>query len=309
MRVIGGIILILVITISCNISNRVTPPDFYFDGKDLVMGEAIYNGDTKKIEELLSSGGYNVNARGNLEKGSFYPMRFTYLHYAVRTGDIKVVEKLLSLGADIDEISIDTEGVMYNNIYTACDKKDKKMIELLIKHGVNLNHKFKESPISALLMGDNQKELIDLLLNSGADINHQSFISGDTPLATAYVVYKLDYVNYFLDKGADPLLMDSNGDNLAIRIQDDIKEGRLTDQGLEKITELKQRLIKEYGVVFPVKDGFIEGRGMQIARYKALSEEDKAFLDDDFAKRMQEKEAGLEKVKEKERKAEMAKEK
>lgn len=292
-----------------NISNRVTPPDFYFDGKDLVMGEAIYKGDIKKIEALLSSGEYNVNDRGNLEKGSFYPMRFTYLHYAVRTGDTKVVEKLLSMGADIDAISIDTEGIMYNNIYTACDKKDKKMIELLIKHGVNLNHKFKESPISALLMGDNQKELIDLLLNSGADINHQSFISGDTPLATAYVVYKLDYVNYFLDKGADPLLMDSNGNNLAIRIQDDIEEGRLTDNGLQKLSELKQRLIKEYGVVFPVKDGFIEGLSMRIERYKALSEEDKAFLGEKIASRIQELEEDLEEVKEKERKAEQNKEK
>ena len=282
-------------------TKKENPPEKFFKVNDLKMATAIYNNDTVAIENLVKKENFDVNGRGAVIIPDYSPtdtVRYTYLNYAVVVGAIPASRTLLKLGADIDLPCINGGG--YDaNINSACSTRNKEMVELLIANKEDLNPKFGESPINDLLIGDTDKNLIDLLLKNGANINYQSYVGGGTAMSTALGLGKFDDVNYFLDKGADPLLLDANGNNLASLIQDEINEGRLSGYGLQEYNKLKERLIKEFHIQFPLKTDkkkeWQKGRAIAIARYENLSQADKDFLGKDEAERKKKWKDGLEK--------------
>lgn len=281
---------------------RDSPPEDYFESEDLRMGQAVYNGDIKTIELLIKNEHFNINKRGNKlpTTDAENPVRYTYLGYAVRIGEVKAAEKLLELGANPGLINHEGDGGggYLSNINLACNIKNKKMIRLLVRYKENLNPTLCGSPIDDLITGDVDKDMIDLLLANGADINHQEYIGGGTAIFTALGLGKFEYVHYFLDKGADPLALDSHGNSLASLVQDEINEGRLSDYGLKEYNKVKERLINEFHIKFPVENGFAKGRAMAIARYENLSQADKDFLGQDEVERIKEWKEGLEHYKE-----------
>lgn len=291
-----SLLFLLMIMISCmntkqeKSKNNNLPEDF-FSGKDLEMGKAIHSGDSEKIGRLLQDEKYNPNSRGNV-KSEGRLQRWTYLGYSILVGEIKSSEKLLQLGADVNIVSLDGAGVV-TNIGQACSLKNSEMIELLLKYKVNLNPPLSGSPLHELLISDAPKHMLELLISKGADINHQDYISGDTVSITALGLGKFDLVNYFLDKGADPFVTDSSGNSLVSLVQNEIEEGRLNDFGLKEYTKLKDRLINEFYVKFPVKDEFRKGREQRISRYESLSLENKELLGEAELKRVESFKEGL----------------
>ena len=268
------------------------PPEMYFEGKDLRMAQAIYKEDVKTIEYLIKQEHYDVNGRGSIIDTAWSPnpIRYTYLNYAVMTGKIKSVEKLLALRADINLTADEQGGGAYNaNINIACYNDNKEMIRLLVRYKENLNPELSESPINTLLRNGNvDRSMIDLLLQNGADINHKEYFSGDMPILTAIAIGKYDYVNYFLDKGANPVASDYNGTTLAWSLQHDIWMGTLTDQGLKETLKIKDRLINQFHIKFPVKAEIKKAIEENIQRYESLSQADKELLGEVEGKRIEE---------------------
>ncbi len=264
------------------------PPEKFFKGNDLKMATAIYNNDTVAIENLVKKENFDVNGRGAViipDYSTTDTVRYTYLNYAVVVGAIPASRTLLRLGADIDQPCIN--GGSYDaNINSACSTRNKEMIQLLIENKANLNPKFGESPINDLLIGDVDKELIDLLLTNGANLNHQTYIGGGTVVSTALGLGKFDYVNYFLDKGADPAVIEYSGSSLPLEVQSELAEGRLSDYGLKEYNNLKERLITQYHIKFPIKREYRKGQEECIKRYEHLSQTDKDFLGKGEAERI-----------------------
>ncbi|AHF17993.1 ankyrin repeat domain-containing protein [Niabella soli] len=264
------------------------PPEKFFKGEDLKMATAIYKNDNQTIENLVKQEHFNVNGRGSVIIPSYSPtdtVRYTYLNYAVVIGALPAAEKLLQLGADVNLVAVNGGG--YNaNINMACSNRNKEMIRLLIQSKENLNPEFCDSPINDLLIGNADKSLIDLLLNSGANINYQSYVGGGVAVSTALNLDKFDFVNYFLDKGADPSINEYSGTSLALEIQSELAEGRLAANGLKEYTQLKERLINQFHIKFPVKREYRKGQEACIKRYENLSQADKDFLGKDEAERI-----------------------
>lgn len=169
----------------------------------------------------------------------------------------------------------------------ACTSKNKDMINLLFKYKVNLNPPLSSSPFDALLIGDTDRNLFDLLLTNGADVNHKEYIGGGGPLIAALYVEKVEYMNYFLDKGADPSQINYVGNSFAYMIQSELDEGRLVGQSLKDYQKIKDRLVNEFNVKFPLKNEYRRGLEQSIQRYESLSAEDKKLLGNDEVERIE----------------------
>ena len=261
-------------------------PEEFFEGKDLLMAKAIYAADLSEIERLIKVEDFDPNTRGSHLKSKYSekPAEYTYLGYSILVGDIAATEKLLTLGADVNSVSLD-KGV-YTNIGMACTNKNKDMINLLLKYKVNLNPPLSSSPFDALLIGDTDRSLFDLLIANGADVNHKEYIGGGGPLIAALYVEKVEYMNYFLDKGADPTQINYLGSSFAYMIQSELDEGRLVGKSLADYQKIKERLVNEFHVKFPLKNEYRKGLEESIQRYNSLSKEEKDLLGNDEVERM-----------------------
>lgn len=251
-------------------NRKVNPPENLFEGKELKVAQAIYNGDIKEIEHLIKE--ENIDPNVIDPKGEI-----TFLYYAIMMEDLQVMQKLLELGADPDlpspnHLRIGTP------IAAASQRHNIKMLDLLFEYKVNPNPELGKLPIDVALMGDNEKETIDYLIDKGADVNLQGYIDGYTVVQTALSVGKINFINYFLDKGANPLLIDSDGRTFAYDVQEEINEGRLTKSALKEFNKIKKRLVKEFNVEFPVEQNKRKGMEFRIQHYENLSDKSKLIL-------------------------------
>lgn len=258
------------------ISKNTPPPQEFFQGKDLIMGKAIAESNITEIERLITRENYDVNARGHVTSHGRV-QQFTYLNYAVLIRNVKSAEKLLQLNADVNLIALDGGGQL-GNMNIASGGKNRSLMELLLKYKVNLNNPLAESPVNPLLIGDSDKSLITLLIKNGADLNHQNYIDGSTPLFTALSIGKFEYVNYFLDQGANPLLLDSSGNSVAYLVQKEIEEGSLSDSGLKEYSKLLNRFKNELRIQFPLNRNNRKSLEQSISRYENLTKEEKDLL-------------------------------
>ncbi len=265
-------------------SNDAYPPENYFAGRNLIMGRAIAEEDTDEITRLVEEEGYDPSMRetspGITRRGGLYEN--TYLNYAVSAGKIKSATTLLELGADVDAlIFVGLRGIGFSNMNMAVRKPDREMIDLLLQYHINLNNPLAASPLHDLLMNEiYDTALYDLLIAHGADVNHPSYISGETPLQTAYNIKNMKMFHYLLGKGANPTQVDLWGHSVASSIQEDIKEHSTPNPSefLDDILKRKELLANEYGVQFPVRVSTRRGFAERIARYDGLSQENRAML-------------------------------
>ena len=244
----------------------------YFQGKNVSMAEAIFNEDTDKITRLIKQEGYYVNTRDSIERG-VWTYQWTYLNYAVTKGKRKSVKTLLDLGADVDKLLFIGSG--HSNLNLAASHCDKAMIEMLLEHNIKMDHIIASSPLDDLLVNDCYSEqLFDLLIKYGADVNHPEYISGSTPLMTAYAINSYDAIDYLLSKGAEPMQIDTFGNSFASLLQKNIDDGKR----LETAQKYKQHMIKDYGIQYPVEVSYRKGIEQSIKRFENATAREKKFL-------------------------------
>lgn len=271
------LLLLTVLVIGCSNMNthknyREAHIEKYFQGDNVNMAEAIFNEDTDEITRLVKQEGYDVNTRDNIERG-VWTYQWTYLNYAVTKGKRKSVKALLNLGADIDALLL--IGSAHSNLNIAAGHCDQAMIKLLLDYNVKMDHIIASSPLDDLMVNDcYSEELFDLLIEHGTDVNHPEYISGTNPLMTAYAINEHDAIDYLLSRGADPLQIDTFGNSFASLLQRNIDDGKRLDTA----QKYKQRLIKDYGIQYPVEVSYRKGIEQSIRRYENTTAREKQFL-------------------------------
>lgn len=118
------------------------------------------------------------------------------------------------------------------------------------------------------------EQLFDLVIKRGADINHPEYISGSTPLMTAYAIHSYDAIDYLLSKGAEPMQIDTFGNSFASLLQKNIDDGKR----LETAQKYKQHMIKDYGIQYPVEVSYRKGIEQSIKRFENATAREKKFL-------------------------------
>lgn len=130
------------------------------------------------------------------------------LHYAVINGNVETLEALLE---HKDKFNIDLEDKRcWRPLYIALDTKKYDMIETLLKAGAKDNYEHGGYLLKDAILNSDTK-LLDILIRNGVDINNKEKNNLFTPLH--YAVYKNDkkIIEMLLDIGADLGAKDVNG--------------------------------------------------------------------------------------------------
>lgn len=191
------------------------------------LWSAAKRGDLSAIERFIAEG-HDANAKRQTVDGE------TPLHVASRTGQIAAIRLLVNRGAKIN--GRDGDG-MTPLITAATEAQNGSVIDLLLELGANINAQAKSgmtaldyaafscnnqlvellirrgakpnvgegrrrsSPIKHCVSGENLLGL-ELLVAAGADVNATD--AGSSPLATAAVFGRVEYVRLLLNAGAVP---------------------------------------------------------------------------------------------------------
>ncbi|MDR3339011.1 MAG: hypothetical protein LBT25_02750 [Candidatus Symbiothrix sp.] len=278
------LINILVLTLTaCNFMNENANPKYFFEGDYLPLGKAIYESDAKKLSELLEKKRVPLDS---IRKGGDTD-RPTLLMYAVILQKQDMVEILLKHGANPEQFCLMRHRMKVTNPYTGEEilyyeanpldwatsridniSKAKKIVGLLIDYGADVNGFgiYYDSPLRNALMSHEGLELFDFLLEKGADINAYADKMG----STALIIEASGNCSRFiplLERGADPQIINFAGWDVMRRI-----EYALPTCPKEKIPfleDLKNRLIREYGMIYPPVQDKERGKAIRDAVYEA----------------------------------------
>ncbi|GMF05255.1 unnamed protein product [[Candida] boidinii] len=128
-----------------------------------------------------------------------------------------------------------------------CAKGNYKEAQSLIKMGANVNESdyAGNTPLHEAAL-EGFSSIVNLLLDNGADINKQSgYMDLDTALIDAASNLHLDVVSILLERGADPTLVNVQGDTALDALDRDRDINDLEDEDLEDYKKLKKLLAKE----------------------------------------------------------------
>ena len=233
-----------VLQASCDgMSSRSLKAKDYFEGElQIQFVEAVAKGDETRMGELLEQGA-DVNAVGVEE---IHP-----LFWAMAKRSLKGFEFLLKNGANPNYSTgnvEDKEG-LYPVLELAASADNSDYLLLLLEYGGNPNQRFGEGTRTIIYQAVmyNQTENVRLLINAGADMDHQD-LSGKTPVITAANINNYELVYLFLEKGADPTIMDRWGYDLSGQIMlfaDRAMEFKQYKWYLMVVNELKSRGLLE----------------------------------------------------------------
>lgn len=125
------------------------------------------------------------------------------------TGDTKVMEFLLSKGADINAMDKDGCSILHR----AVQYHSLSHAKWFIDHGGNVNitdDKLKVTPLYNAAFYCDNAEIAKLLLSKGAKVNIQDS-KGNTPLHAAALTGNLEVAKLLLSHGADPHVKNKSG--------------------------------------------------------------------------------------------------
>jgi hypothetical protein len=134
---------------------------------------------------------------------------WTALVFAIRSGHVGVVRRLVEAGADVHVI--DPEGG-FSMTDLACMKNDLEMVQILLARGAPVDHLDNMGRTTLHLAAQNgNPAMVRLLINHKADVNVRSRIRPETPLTLAAQGGHTDVVERLLAAGADPDAVDHFG--------------------------------------------------------------------------------------------------
>ena len=185
--------------------------------KLLSLGLDIDSRDTQGATPLMYAAAFDKQSAFQLliEKGADPSLKadkeFSLLHCAVQGGNPSIINKLLSLGLDIDSRS-----GPFDRTPLMCAAADGKQsaFEMLIQNGADPSLKdVCHNNLLHFAAQGGDMTIINKLISLGLDIDSRSF-PGETPLMHAAADGKQSAFETLIQNGADPFLKDNDSSSL-----------------------------------------------------------------------------------------------
>jgi ankyrin repeat protein len=157
--------------------------------------DALYDGDSDAVWALIASGADVNEARGD---------GMSALHVAAEAGDARVVEELLSHGAEVD---VGTRIGSYTPLHLAARGAHVDVLRALLAAGADANARTTTSGVTPLHLAASAIDgghAVAALLRHGADPNAREASAGQTPLMFAAAENRAAAVYELTKAGADP---------------------------------------------------------------------------------------------------------
>lgn len=180
-----------------SISNLVTTTS----NQNTPLKHCLAHGHDDLVDAILSAATYTPD-RARIDYLS------DLLTSAAEDGDIRMVRRLLQLGAEINSAEVE-----WSALFAASSTNNVEICRLLVEYGANVNH---AEEMSALYAASYRGflEICELLLEAGADVNVKNSLDGDTPIMAAVLKRHVDVVVLLTRSGADLSVKTSTGHSL-----------------------------------------------------------------------------------------------
>ena len=180
----------------------------------LIYASYLENSDA--VDMIINNKGLDINAIDR------YGM--SALTYCCLNGNFKIAQKLIN-----NKIKIISLGNQHDDIYYAVIKNHPDLLNLLIRHGIDVNHGHKKSGISLMVAAAKaaSPEILTILIDNGGEVDYIDKYKNSALLEAAkrYDGWQYEMCELLLKRGADINVQTPNGDNIKniAKVKNDIK--------------------------------------------------------------------------------------
>jgi hypothetical protein len=229
------------------------PAKHFFEGPMLEVAQAIDAADAQKAYTLAKAlGSERLNQYGN--EGITLLMYAGYKAIPEEPQKLQVVTALLKAGADALLESPPKDGSILSLVALRAEGPVRTaFLKAVLDGGVSPNvqeYYAAGEPYLFRFANQDTPDSLKLMVERGANVNTKDTL-GNSAIMEAIGVFAIDEVNYLLDRGADPKVVNNLGVSFAWKVYDKVLKQK--DDPLKrypKILALQDRLIRA-GVPWP----------------------------------------------------------
>ncbi|HEJ8030662.1 TPA: ankyrin repeat domain-containing protein [Serratia marcescens] len=216
-------------------------PQDYFDGQQLDIAKAIYDGDRSQLDKLLSSVNKEILNRPAKEKMTLLFWAINNAIYDKTTPErLKIITDLVKAGADPLQPQPNTPGSPAEFVM----KADKGIwIQAMLEGGLspNARDKVHNQPIIFESFEAKNTETLKVLIDYKADVNIKGAMNR-TPLINALYNSCPEHIEVLLAHGANPLAKDDFNDSFLSLISAEIAQGDKSNAYIKKLIKIKEKI-------------------------------------------------------------------
>ncbi|UHQ21551.1 ankyrin repeat domain-containing protein [Lysobacter sp. 5GHs7-4] len=223
---------------------RVPAAERVFAGEQLVLAQAIARGRVEDVRRLAATMGADALNRPGAQDMTL--LFFALQHaFGEKADGLRILGALVEAGADpLQEV----EG-LGSVAGVAMRAKSPRYIDALLLAGLDPDAAEGGTPLLFDAVEAPSLEAVRLMLERGAAIDRHDTL-GNTALMKALMSMRLDTVDFLLDRGADPQVVNINGVSFAGQLQFQIGRQSEGSPAQRKMHAIRDRLIAR-GQVWP----------------------------------------------------------
>jgi ankyrin repeat protein len=240
----AALVIVLLCCSACTYAMKKFPATDFFSGQQLVLAQAIEDGDIHKVQQLAPATDLNTPGHKHIT------LLFFALQEALKRDpkQLAMITALVRAGANPQQ-QVPNLGSLLD---VALNTPQPEFLRALLDGGLDPNTMIDgDEPILFCVAQEPTFESLKLLVERGADINRRDSLR-NTALYEALAAYSLDQVDYLLDHGANPNTWNVNGLSFAAALSTRININASAPDSItyKKLVEIRDRIIR-LGVQWP----------------------------------------------------------